>query len=97
MSRIFLSHSSADEFEAVAIKQWLMDNGWDDVFLDIAPLRGLAAGARWQEAVRRAAACAVAALCNSSNPAGDSSPSTSASARSSCTASTSRERRNPVR
>ena len=55
MSRIFLSHSSADEFEAVAIKQWLMDNGWDDVFLDIDPLRGLAAGERWQEALRRAA------------------------------------------
>ena len=55
MSRIFLSHSSADEFEAVAIKQWLMDNGWDDVFLDNDPLRGLAAGERWQEAMRRAA------------------------------------------
>ena len=55
MSRIFLSHSSADEFEAIAIKRWLMDNGWDDVFLDIDPLRGLAAGERWQEALRRAA------------------------------------------
>lgn len=55
MSRIFLSHSSADELPAVALKQWLTDNGWDDVFLDVDPQRGLAAGERWQEALRRAA------------------------------------------
>ena len=55
MSRIFLSHSSANEIEAVALKQWLTDNGWDDVFLDVDPERGLVAGERWQEALRRAA------------------------------------------
>lgn len=55
MSRIFLSHSSVDELEAVALQQWLAANGWDDVFLDIDPQRGLAAGERWQEALRRAA------------------------------------------
>jgi hypothetical protein len=55
MSRIFLSHSSANEIEAVALKQWLADNGWDDVFLDVDPERGLVAGERWQEALRRAA------------------------------------------
>lgn len=55
MSRIFLSHSSIDELEAVALKQWLLDEGWDDVFLDIDPERGLVAGERWQEALRRAA------------------------------------------
>lgn len=55
MSRIFLSHSSVDEREAVALKQWLSDNGWDDVFLDIDPQRGLRAGERWQEALERAA------------------------------------------
>ena len=55
MSRIFLSHSSVDEREAVALKQWLADNGWDDVFLDIDPQRGLRAGERWQEALERAA------------------------------------------
>jgi hypothetical protein len=55
MSLIFLSHSSADELEAVALKQWLLDNGWDDVFLDLDPERGLRAGERWQEALRRAA------------------------------------------
>ncbi|MEQ6342078.1 MAG: toll/interleukin-1 receptor domain-containing protein [Gammaproteobacteria bacterium] len=55
MSRIFLSHSSIDELEAVALKEWLAANGWDDVFLDIDPQRGLAAGERWQETLRRAA------------------------------------------
>lgn len=57
MSRIFLSHSSIDEKEALALKQWLTNNGWgeEDVFLDIDPIRGLAAGERWQLALRRAA------------------------------------------
>jgi hypothetical protein len=57
MSRIFLSHSSVDELEAVALKHWLADNGWDeeDVFLDVDPERGLVAGERWQEALRKAA------------------------------------------
>lgn len=55
MSRIFLSHSSADEREAVALRQWMADNGWNDVFLDVDPQRGLAAGERWQEALRQAA------------------------------------------
>src|SRR6478609_8730813 len=55
MARIVLSHSSVDEREAVALNKWLTDNGWDDVFLDIDPQRGLVAGERWQEALRRAA------------------------------------------
>src|SRR6185437_768710 len=55
MSYIFLSHSSIDELEAVALKHWLLDNGWDDVFLDLDPERGLKAGERWQEALKRAA------------------------------------------
>src|SRR5678815_2355138 len=54
MARIFLSHSSVDEREAVALNKWLKDNGWDDVFLDIDPQRGLVAGERWQEALRQA-------------------------------------------
>jgi hypothetical protein len=55
MACVFLSHSSTDEREAVAIKHWLADNGWDAVFLDIDPERGLTAGERWQEALRQAA------------------------------------------
>ena len=55
MSRIFLSHSSRDEADAVALKKWLTDKGWDDVFLDVDPQRGLVAGERWQDALKRAA------------------------------------------
>src|SRR5262245_11984010 len=55
MGRIFLSHSSEDEREAVALNKWLTDNGWADVFLDIDPRRGLDAGERWQKALNQAA------------------------------------------
>ena len=55
MSRIFLSHSSANSAEAVAIRDWMIAHGWDDLFLDLDPERGLKAGERWQEALKRAA------------------------------------------
>lgn len=55
MSRIFLSHSSANNVEAVALRDWLKREGWDDVFLDIDPDRGIAAGERWERALLEAA------------------------------------------
>jgi formylglycine-generating enzyme required for sulfatase activity len=55
MSRIFLSHSSANNAEAIAIRDWMAAQGWDDVFLDLDPERGLRAGERWQEGLKRAA------------------------------------------
>jgi TIR domain len=55
MSRIFLSHSSRDDFEAIAIRDWLASEGWDDVFLDLDPERGIAAGERWERALHAAA------------------------------------------
>jgi TIR domain len=55
MSRIFLSHSSRDNFEAVALGDWLASVGWDDVFLDFNPERGIAAGERWERALHAAA------------------------------------------
>ena len=55
MSRIFLSHSSANNSQAVAIRDWLKNHGWDDVFLDLDPERGLKPGERWQAALRQAA------------------------------------------
>jgi hypothetical protein len=63
MASIFLSHSSVDEREAVALNKWLTDNGWDDVFLDIDPQRGLAPGDRWQKALRQAADRCEAVIC----------------------------------
>ena len=55
MSSIFLSHSSADNFEAIALRDWLAAEGWDDVFLDLDPERGIAAGERWERALHEAA------------------------------------------
>lgn len=55
MSRIFLSHSSKDNYEAIALKNWLAAQGWDDVFLDLDPDRGIAAGERWERALYAAA------------------------------------------
>lgn len=55
MSRIFLSHSSANNVEAVALRDWLNCEGWNDVFLDIDPDRGIAAGERWERALNEAA------------------------------------------
>ena len=41
MSRIFLSHSSGNNAEAIALRDWLISHGWDDLFLDLDPERGL--------------------------------------------------------
>jgi hypothetical protein len=55
MPSIFLSHSSQDNFEAVALRDWLAREGWDDVFLDLDPDRGIAAGERWERALHEQA------------------------------------------
>jgi hypothetical protein len=55
MSRIFLSHSSKDNFEAIALRGWLASEGLNDVFLDLDPERGIAAGERWEQALHAAA------------------------------------------
>ena len=56
VSRIFLSHSSTNDAEAVALRDWLADNGWrDEIFLDLDPQRGIAAGERWERKLHEAA------------------------------------------
>lgn len=55
MGKIFISHSSANNVEALAIHDWLSEQGWGDVFLDLDPKRGLVAGDRWQAALKAAA------------------------------------------
>ena len=55
MSRLFISHSSGNNDKAVELRDWLAKNGWDDVFLDLDPVRGNAAGQRWKEALQKAA------------------------------------------
>ena len=51
MARIFLSHSSANNAEAIALRDWLVAEGWSDLFLDLDPDRGIAAGERWERAL----------------------------------------------
>lgn len=55
MSRIFISHSSANNSEAIALRDWLMVEGWSDLFLDLDPQRGIAAGERWERSLNEAA------------------------------------------
>lgn len=62
MSRIFLSHSSTNNAEAVALRDWLAREGWDDVFFDADPQRGIAAGERWERALNQAAHRCAAVL-----------------------------------
>src|SRR5262245_43147829 len=55
MSRIFLSHSSSDNPAALAMCHWLAEEGWNDIFLDLDPERGIKAGEQWEDALRQAA------------------------------------------
>ena len=47
--------AAKDNFEAVALRDWLAREGWDDVFLDLDPERGIAAGERWERALHEQA------------------------------------------
>jgi TIR domain len=53
--RIFISHSSTDNAPAIALRDWLVGEGCDDLFLDLDPERGIAAGERWERALNEAA------------------------------------------
>lgn len=49
MSKIFISHASQDNQAALSLRDWLLSNGFDEVFLDLDPETGIKAGDRWQE------------------------------------------------
>jgi hypothetical protein len=53
VSRIFISHSSTDDAAATALRDWLVAERWDDLFLDLDPERGIAAGERWSAHLTR--------------------------------------------
>lgn len=55
MSKIFISHSSANNAAGLALAAWLDRNGWGEHFLDVSVARGLSPGERWQEALKAAA------------------------------------------
>src|ERR1700712_1269104 len=51
MSRIFISHSSANNAAALGLADWLASNGWGGYFLDIDGDRGIVPGERWMAAL----------------------------------------------
>src|SRR6516164_231667 len=55
MAHLFISHSSRNNDKAIEVRDWLVANGWDDIFLDLDPERGIVAGQRWKEALQKAA------------------------------------------
>ena len=66
MSRVFLSHSRFDSRQAVAVKQWLIEQEpglVDEIYLDLDPHTGIRPGERWKEALNKASARCEAVIC----------------------------------
>ena len=66
MSRIFMSHSSLDNREAISLRQWLIEQHpplADEIFLDLDRDTGIHAGTRWKDALRQASARCEAIIC----------------------------------
>ena len=64
--RVFLSHSSRDNWQAVAVKAWLteQESGLaDEIFLDLDPHTGIRPGERWKEALNQANTRCEAVIC----------------------------------
>ena len=66
MSRIFLSHSSRNSSEALALKRWLVEQEpglREEIFLDLDRDSGIAPGERWRRALRQANERCEAVIC----------------------------------
>jgi WD40 repeat protein len=66
VSQVFLSHSRFDSREAVAVKQWLIEQEpglVDEIYLDLDPHTGIRPGERWKEALNKASARCEAVIC----------------------------------
>ena len=72
MPRLFISHSSKDNIQALAFQRWLIGQGWsaEDIFID---LHDIGAGARWRDTLRKANASCEAVLVLASPDSLDSS------------------------
>lgn len=64
MPQIFISHATANDIQAEALRNHLNDNGFgrEDVFLDHS-IEGIGAHDRWKEALAAANASAIALIC----------------------------------
>ncbi|MDE3113956.1 MAG: SUMF1/EgtB/PvdO family nonheme iron enzyme [Pseudomonadota bacterium] len=60
MATIFLSHSSRNDALASMLAAWLVQNGFDDLFIDHDDIRS---GDKWTEALRRAKSACRVVLC----------------------------------
>ena len=66
MPRFFLSHSSVDNREAIALKRWLVEQNPpldNDIFLDLDPRAGIRPGTKWKDALQQASASCEAVIC----------------------------------
>jgi WD40 repeat protein len=66
MPRIFMSHSSRDNRQAIALRQWLIEQSPaldDEIFLDLHHDSGIGAGVRWKDALRQASTRCEAVIC----------------------------------
>ncbi|WP_328712239.1 TIR domain-containing protein [Nocardia salmonicida] len=66
IARLFLSHSSRDSREAVALRAWLIEAEpglAGEIFLDLDQDTGIPAGVRWKDALRRAGDRCEAVIC----------------------------------
>jgi WD40 repeat protein len=66
VSRVFLSHSSRNSRQAIAVKAWLIEHEpglAEEIYLDIDPRTGLRPGARWKQALQQANARCEAVIC----------------------------------
>ena len=66
MSKVFLSHSSRDSVQAVALKSWLeqAEPGLrNEIFLDLDAQTGIPAGERWKHALKKANDRCEAVIC----------------------------------
>ena len=48
MARVFISHSSRDDYAAQQMLEWLHEKGYEHAFLDFDEALGIPAGARWE-------------------------------------------------
>ena len=66
VSRVFLSHSSRDSRQAMAVKAWLIEQEpglADEIYLDLDPHTGIRPGERWKQALQQANARCEAVIC----------------------------------
>ncbi|WP_433524224.1 TIR domain-containing protein [Nocardia pseudovaccinii] len=66
MTRVFLSHSSRDSVQAIALARWLGEQRpglAEDIFLDLDERAGIPQGVRWRDALRRAITRCEAVIC----------------------------------